>query len=525
MESNHSERKKQNDEQNRMELPESLNYLANSDAAQAAIAFNKSTMPSVLPEVELIGHILPRESSSSKERDEPTKDCASKGGKRVFCEKVTQGEFSEYGKKLIEKFDTEKKGFLTKDQIVKQLENPSIQGKEAQALGAMYKNFSSLEKLTSQKSMWDSPGISYEDLNKFKADEIALGKAFQEYQSIKNFASYGTKKFDTDSSNSLTRSELDAALANAKTSDADRKSLQMLRDNFSQIGSVLDRSIDNKSINEFADRSYAAKENSAVITAVSVTCSDVSSSQRMEISHDLFADKNDPLKSITPEGIKQGGIGNCYFLAALGSLAQSNPAVIRDSIKENADGTYTVTFKGAPHEPVTVKAPSQAELGLFNHGSSNGTWASVMEKAYGSYCQQAFYRRSFLNPGGGNVPAEGGDGGGFSSSSMKFLSGNSVSGYTSTFSGEERMASKLEDAFRNKKMVTASIDGSLINSHSADGFPRRHAFSVVDFRPDGNKSGSVTIRNPWAKGEGVNGKITISLAQFRKNFTDLSIED
>jgi predicted NBD/HSP70 family sugar kinase len=160
MESNLSERKKQNDEQNRMELPESLNYLANSDAAQAAIAFNKSTMPSVLPEVELIGHILPRESSSSKEKDEPPKDSAPKGGKRVFCEKVTQGEFSEYGKKLIEKFDTEKKGFLTKDQIVKELENASIQGKEAQALGAMYKNFSSLEKLTSQKSMWDSPGLA-----------------------------------------------------------------------------------------------------------------------------------------------------------------------------------------------------------------------------------------------------------------------------------------------------------------------------------------------------------------------------
>lgn len=245
----------------------------------------------------------------------------------------------------------------------------------------------------------------------------------------------------------------------------------------------------------------------------------------MEISHDLYADKNDPLKSITPDAVRQGKIGNCYFLAPLASLAQSNPSLIKDSIRDNADGTYTVTFKGAPDEPITVKAPTQAELGLFNHGSSQGTWAAVMEKAYGAYCQQAIYRRSPFNIRGGNLPAEGGDGGGFNSSSIKFLTGNSVSKYRSFFNGEETLAAKLDDAFKNKKTVTAGIDGGIIDRTSVDGFPLGHAYSIIDFKADGNKSGSVTLRNPWAQGDGVGGKITITLKQFRKNFTDIDIED
>lgn len=504
---------------------ESSNLL--SDYRSQLVQTNTSELNlGALPNLEITSNVSHRQERPQKDNDAPPKENTQKGGKRVFSEKVREGEFTDYGKKLIATYDDEKKGFLTKEQIVKQLENPSLQGKEAQALAAMYSNFSSLENLTSPKSRWDPRGISYEDLDKFKNDEKVLENAFRDSQSVKNFvANNSMKKFDSDNSQSLTRAELDAGLANPRTAEAERKALQLLRDNFSSIGAFYDRSIDNNSMKDFADRFYSSKENADTIRAVSQTCSEVNSCQRMEISHDLYADKNDPLKSITPDAVRQGKIGNCYFLAPLASLAQSNPSLIKDSIRDNADGTYTVTFKGAPDEPITVKAPTQAELGLFNHGSSQGTWAAVMEKAYGAYCQQAIYRRSPFNIRGGNLPAEGGDGGGFNSSSIKFLTGNSVSKYRSFFNGEETLAAKLDDAFKNKKTVTAGIDGGIIDRTSVDGFPLGHAYSIIDFKADGNKSGSVTLRNPWAQGDGVGGKITITLKQFRKNFTDIDIED
>src|SRR4029453_6235089 len=83
-----------------------------------------------------------------------------------------------------------------------------------------------------------------------------------------------------------------------------------------------------------------------------------------------------------------GDIKGRPFLKARAALADT-PAgkqSIKDMIHVNDDGTYTVTFPGAPDQPVTVAAPTDAELARYAGGSDCGTWAAVLEKAYGKYC-------------------------------------------------------------------------------------------------------------------------------------------
>jgi hypothetical protein len=106
--------------------------------------------------------------------------------------------------------------------------------------------------------------------------------------------------------------------------------------------------------------------------------------------------------------IHQGQYGDCYFLSALGSLAQQDPQAIKNMIHDNGDGTYTVTlyqnqkdggiegfFGGTSYKPVkvTVNAMDIPFGAADETGSSDGQafdsnngkqvlWVSVVEAAY-----------------------------------------------------------------------------------------------------------------------------------------------
>jgi hypothetical protein len=56
-------------------------------------------------------------------------------------------------------------------------------------------------------------------------------------------------------------------------------------------------------------------------------------------------------------------------------------------IRENEDGTYTVTFAGARSEPITVNRPTLLESVLYTRLTECGYWPAVIEKAFGMYMQ------------------------------------------------------------------------------------------------------------------------------------------
>jgi hypothetical protein len=112
----------------------------------------------------------------------------------------------------------------------------------------------------------------------------------------------------------------------------------------------------------------------------------------------LFDHPEAPLQDITPQHSTQGAqIGDCHFTATLSDMAKENPQAIRDMVKQNPDGSYTVTFPGDKDHPETVGAPNQWELETFAT-KQGGIWANVIEKAYRQRSQLPFNP-----PEGGNA--------------------------------------------------------------------------------------------------------------------------
>jgi len=106
---------------------------------------------------------------------------------------------------------------------------------------------------------------------------------------------------------------------------------------------------------------------------------------------------NDPLfASAGPKvtDIHQGRDGDCYFLAAIGSIATQDPAFIKRHVVDLGDGTYAVRFKrGSTETYVRV----DGDLPVFSDGfpayedlgNDDSLWPAIVEKAYAYFRKNA----------------------------------------------------------------------------------------------------------------------------------------
>ena len=86
------------------------------------------------------------------------------------------------------------------------------------------------------------------------------------------------------------------------------------------------------------------------------------------------------------DDIDQNGLGDCYFLATLGSIAKTDADRIRQHVVELGDGTYAVQF-GSTYIRVDGDLPTNGSgtLVYAGLGTGNSVWTAVMEKAYAYY--------------------------------------------------------------------------------------------------------------------------------------------
>lgn len=239
-------------------------------------------------------------------------------------------------------------------------------------------------------------------------------------------------------------------------------------------------------------------------------------------SYKAFGD--DPL--FGPDGprikqdLSQGGCGDCWFLSSVAAIAERDPGFFPQHIKENPNGTYTVTFyqDGKP-VPVTVdnqlpvsKAWSGTE---YAHTDNNVMWVAVYEKAYAQW------------KGGYDVIGQGG----FGNEGLHDLTGQATYKSDPSDMSLTQLADKINNGYA---VTTGSKDQSTgflwWTKHPEytddDKIVTLHEYSVESVNLNAHPP-TVTLLNPWGAGQKDGAKyipqeVTLTQDQWRQYYNEVS---
>lgn len=228
----------------------------------------------------------------------------------------------------------------------------------------------------------------------------------------------------------------------------------------------------------------------------------------------------------TAADVRQGAIGNCYFPAALAAVAAQQPQAIKDAIKQNPDGTYTVRFyqNGNKSRPVDIKVDSDLYVRSFGgpiYGGSLGgstskdkmeLWFPLIEKAY------AQWKGSYDAIGNG----------GSAGRVMSEVLGR-PQGYEWVSSGNaDQLYRRIASDIAKGIPVAAGTHGSdQASRYTNTGVYANHAYSVLGVE-EKNGEKFVKLRNPWGQSEyGSDGKndgfFSIPLSKFTELYASLYV--
>jgi hypothetical protein len=133
--------------------------------------------------------------------------------------------------------------------------------------------------------------------------------------------------------------------------------------------------------------------------------------------------------------IKQGDIGDCFFMSMLGALVHMHPEKVCQMIEKDGK-KYRVHFPGRPR-PVQIGAPTDAEIALNTTARQNGLWLTVIEKAFAARTNRKLPMRKRERS-----PTDAIDGG-YASDSVAALTGH---GYISVGPRNPRLQAELQAA-------------------------------------------------------------------------------
>ncbi len=243
----------------------------------------------------------------------------------------------------------------------------------------------------------------------------------------------------------------------------------------------------------------------------------------------------------SPDDIHQGAAGDCYFLATMSSLAASHPEVLRQMVKKNDDGTYTVTFKKADGRGGYTDAPVTVDDRVYSQAvtdSSGKTWGYTPVYATsnpsGSPMQPvgtpdqeaalwvAIAEKGWATLNGGSFEAVGN--GGQPNAVMEATMGRPATQTSFDGLAPERVFASLQQAVNERRPVTASTDTTTdtVANFTNTGLVHGHAYTVMGaVERDGEKY--VQLRNPWGHAEWGNdgtddGRFEMKLSDFLTYF-------
>lgn len=225
-----------------------------------------------------------------------------------------------------------------------------------------------------------------------------------------------------------------------------------------------------------------------------------------------FGDVNE----VDMNDVRQGQIGDCFVMSAIASVAKNDPEAIKRMIRDNGDGTYTVTFKQrkmnflGPVEyedkQVTVKADFAKRAG--QSGDYGEIWPLIIEKAYAQFKKEQMPQLGLLGPSptdvydpianGGN-PAE----------VIEALTGRPAEqwdtgllGFASPFdNGYDRVKKEFDSG---KNIILGSRDFNTTGFFAVPnpyGLVPKHAYTVQKIYTDNDGKRWVQLYNPWGSPE------------------------
>lgn len=482
------------------------------------------------------------DASTSSTDSTGDKECRGTG--EAASSKLTPEDLKRLFDKNLCRLDADGDGFVSESEVDAAMKDKSFTGQDAQLVAVLKKHQDDLEELSNDETGDENDGVTAADIAKF--DEMQKN-IVPEYNANKNMTNYGTENFsklDADGDGFLTNSELEEALKDSSLKDNEKQAIERMKKQIANIEEASNdewgdesKGITKEDLKKYWEE-YRGQDDTKLVERI---WGDLhASGKRYEAANLNCYATAEPLDSIKPEACKQGKIGDCYFMAGLASLAGSNPQAIKDMIKDNGDGTYTVTFPGAPDDPITVEKPTESELSHYAHPGKYGNWPAILEKAYGKYCNEHWYRRGPKNLGGGDVDQDGADGGSLRNAGLRILTGKGVDSDNMSLTSEEELKAKLTEAFKDGRPVVCCITnelGSLVgladNKVDGLGIPAGHEYTVVGYD---EKTGKVKIMNPWGHGEPCDasgnpldgkddGVFELTLAEFKKYFSSVAYSE
>lgn len=428
--------------------------------------------------------------------------------KRTAPELATSLQVLQSAREHFAQFDLDGNGFITQKELAKQVEDPKHTGVMAQTVAAFYGTYSKLDRSDDADSCFGaSAGISLADLD--KVEQVIKEKQSKGIENTLS-AEY-LDSLDENKDRRLQSCEIEKALIKGVLPDEQKELFEYFIKNEEAENPVKISDV----LHYFSSKKLGDKED-ALLSRMNFLIRHVWENQHNGST--LFAEgkEND---GIGLYGIQQGIMGDCYLLASIAAVAQMTPETIKNMVVDNQDGTYTVTFPGDKNEPQTVSAPTEAELGLYNGSTENGVWGSVIEKAYGQWCQKSFTRRTPLNWTGGLTTAEGADGGGWHLDRvLHLLTGEDADQDWNAFTFNSTTRRKLMEHLSGENKVPVVAWQRWFREFGVSGVAN-HVYSVLDFNPEGKDGGTVTLYNPWGHKE------SITFKQFTRRFTAFAYRD
>jgi len=204
--------------------------------------------------------------------------------------------------------------------------------------------------------------------------------------------------------------------------------------------------------------------------------------------------------------VDQGGLGDCWLLAASAAVAHRDPEHIQGRITKNTDGSFNVRL-GSDTQRVEPTFPNAGYADPTPNGQQNTLWPALVEKAYAQREGNSYARLEGGNPG----------------RAMEALTGQPSRRTTITASSDlDRLWGTLRDGVTgDHPMVLSTPPGTV-----AAPLHENHAYAVLDaYERDGQRY--VRVYNPWGTNDNSRTADAMThelrLEDVRANFTMLDV--